>query len=237
MAPCKAAPPDAGGAGMSGARDMRHAPPPARPEEEGLATLVAARICHDLVSPLGAIGNGVELMQMACAAESAEIGLISDSVSAATARLRLFRIAFGAAQPGAVMGRAEIAAILDGLAPAARCLVNWRVREELPRDEVRLALLLLMCLESTLPHGGGITFDRWPCEPGAAGGTAGGWAIRAEAERMAPDPVLWAVARGAPLPQDLPPRHVHFALVPGALAALGRRLTLVEAAQMLDVRA
>ena len=66
---------------------------------EDLAALVGSRICHDLVNPLGAIGNGAELLVM----EDSRLGplarLIGDSVESATARLRLYRLAFG--PPGA----------------------------------------------------------------------------------------------------------------------------------------
>ena len=57
-----------------------------------LAALIGSRICHDLVSPIGAIGNGVELLAMAGAA-GPEVRLIAESVAAANARIRFFRIA------------------------------------------------------------------------------------------------------------------------------------------------
>lgn len=196
-------------------------------EAADLAGLVGARICHDLVSPMGAIGNGLELLQMANGAAGPELALIGESSALATARMRLFRLAFGRAQPGAIVGRAEIGGILTGLAPAARTLVAWNVPGDQPRDEVRLALLLLMCLETTLPYGGGVTFTR----AGAA------WVMRAEAARMALDTGLWDIARGRAAPLGLAPRHVQFALVPLALAALGRRLVLAPGDGVLEVQA
>jgi len=193
-----------------------------------LAGLVGARICHDLVSPLGAIGNGLELLRMTDGgAAGPELALIGESAALATARMRLFRLAFGRSQPGAVVGRAEIGGILDGLAPAARALVAWNVPGDLPRDEVRLAFLLLMCLETTLPYGGAVTLARPP----------EGWAIRAEAGRIALDDGLWNIARGRAAAGDIAPRHVHFALVPGALAAVGRRLSLTPGDGAIDLRA
>jgi histidine phosphotransferase ChpT len=62
-----------------------------------LTALVGSRICHDLVSPLGAIGNGVELLGLTGIAPSPEMALIVESVENANARLRFFRIAYGAA--------------------------------------------------------------------------------------------------------------------------------------------
>jgi len=192
-----------------------------------MAAIVTARICHDLVSPLGALGNGLELLQLAGTAAGPELVLMRESIAAATARMRLFRVAFGGDQPGSRMSRAEVGAILDGLAPGARALVSWQPTGALPRDEVRLALLLLMCLETTLPYGGGVTFAR----------DGDAWAIRAEAGRMALDEALWAIAAGRAQAAEMTPRNVQFALVPGALATLGRRLVLHRAEGGLTLRA
>ena len=79
-----------------------------------LSSLVGSRICHDLISPIGAIGNGVELLQMAPRDSAAELDLITDSVDNAAARIRFFRVAFGAAGDQ-MMGRAEVISILSDL--------------------------------------------------------------------------------------------------------------------------
>jgi histidine phosphotransferase ChpT len=62
-----------------------------------LTSLIGSRICHDLISPLGAIGNGVELLAMSEVAKGPEMSLIAESVENANARIRFFRVAFGAA--------------------------------------------------------------------------------------------------------------------------------------------
>jgi len=80
-----------------------------------LNALVGSRICHDLISPIGAIGNGVELLQMESAAQGPELALISESVTNANARIRFFRIAFGAAGRDQRIGRSEVAGILADL--------------------------------------------------------------------------------------------------------------------------
>ena len=71
-----------------------------------LAALLGSRICHDLISPIGAIGNGVELMLMDGAGRAPEVALISESVDAANARIRFFRVAYGVSSP-ASRSRAE----------------------------------------------------------------------------------------------------------------------------------
>ena len=70
------------------------APGPGSPD---LSSLVAARLCHDLISPIGAIGNGMELLQMTEGRGVAELELISDSLATALAKLRFYRLAFGPA--------------------------------------------------------------------------------------------------------------------------------------------
>ena len=66
-------------------------------QETTFATLIGSRICHDLISPIGAINNGIELIEMGSTASTPEMTLISESVVNASARIRYFRIAFGAA--------------------------------------------------------------------------------------------------------------------------------------------
>jgi histidine phosphotransferase ChpT len=69
-----------------------------------LAALVSSRICHDLLSLIGAINNGLELLNMSGASPiGPEMQLICDSVKSASARIRFFRIAFGAASDDPVV--------------------------------------------------------------------------------------------------------------------------------------
>lgn len=61
--------------------------------------LIGSRICHDLINPLGAIGNGIELLSLSGMAASPEMTLVQDSVNNATARVKFLRLAFGDATP------------------------------------------------------------------------------------------------------------------------------------------
>lgn len=101
-----------------------------------LAALVGSRICHDLISPVGAIGNGLELMTMG-GGDSAEMALVNDSLSNAQARIRFFRLAFGAAGNEPV-SEGELRRILSDLAAAARQTVHWQVAGAVPRAQARL---------------------------------------------------------------------------------------------------
>lgn len=74
------------------------------------AALIPSRICHDVISQIGAIGNGMELMALSSGQEqsSPELDLILQSVENANARIRFFRIAYGSALSTHLVGRQEV---------------------------------------------------------------------------------------------------------------------------------
>ena len=145
-----------------------------------LVALLGSRICHDLISPISAIGNGVELMMMSGAVPGPELTLISESVSSAKARIRFFRIAFGAAEAGQRVASAEIRSILDDMTRGGRLKIAWEVPGDVDRPMVKLAFLALQCLETALPYGGRVRVAE----------AAGRWQIAAEATSTKVDPAL-----------------------------------------------
>jgi histidine phosphotransferase ChpT len=178
-----------------------------------LAALVASRICHDVAGPLGAVANGLELLVLAGLPPSPELDLLGESVEGAVARLRFFRLAFGAPR-GRAVGRAEVEGILRGIEKTSRLTYAWTASGDLPREEVKAAFLLLLCLESSLPLGGSI----------AAAREDGQWRLEGEGRRLRPNGDLWAaLAAFAPLAPETA-AEVPFAVLSGTLAALGRRL-------------
>lgn len=185
------------------------------PDDAALSALIGSRICHDLISPIGAIGNGLELMQLGGAA-GPEVALVSESVGNANARIRFFRIAFGVAGAEQRVGQAEVLGILQDLWRGHRLRIDWRAEGDLPRPEVKLAFLLLLCLEHALPWGGQVAITRLD----------GLWRIGAEAEKLRVAPQLWArlTAAGGAGAEPLGPAEVQFALAPAALKAQHRRL-------------
>ena len=76
-------------------------------QEFDFAALIGSRICHALISPVGAINNGIELIQMTTPSLGPEMAMISERLTNASARIRFFRIAFGAAGEQLV-GRQEV---------------------------------------------------------------------------------------------------------------------------------
>lgn len=184
------------------------------PMPADLAALVGSRLCHDLISPLGAIGNGIELLAMSGGgAASPEMQLIGEAVANASARLKFFRIAFGQAGAEQRLGRPEISTILADLARGGRQEFDWQAEGDQPRREVKPVFLALLCLEAALPWGGRVTITR----------PDGGWLLQASARRTKPDPALWAWLDGAGA-GTLTPAQVQFALLPPEVSRLGRRL-------------
>ncbi|MCJ8139195.1 histidine phosphotransferase family protein [Falsirhodobacter halotolerans] len=189
------------------------------PDDHDLAALVASRICHDLISPIGAIGNGLELVAMTGAPNGPEMELIVQSVAQANARLRLFRLAFGAAGDGAVPVR-EVREILDGMTAGTRLVIDWQPPSA-TRREVKIAFLLLQCLETAMPYGGRITVH-------------GPDRIEAEAPRLRALPDLWPVLQGAV--GEVGPAQAHFLLAARAISTLGRQVEVTETPTALALR-
>lgn len=183
-----------------------------------LAQLLGSRLCHDLISPLGAIGNGVELLEMAPEfpgiGKSPELRLIAESVTAARMRIQAFRMAFGQSHGDQRLSRTELLALAQGISAQGRLRIELDASGDFARNEARMVLLALMCLETALPWGGRVMVLH---------GSAG-WRFVAEAERTKPDLALWQWLDGQ---QDrvrsLAPSEVHFALLAEALQRAGRQ--------------
>jgi histidine phosphotransferase ChpT len=183
-------------------------------DKPDLAALIGSRICHDLISPIGAIGNGVELLMMDGAAKTPELALIAESVASANARIRFFRVAFGAAGSDQRIAKGEVAGILADMTRGGRLKVEWHSPADLSRREVKLAFLLLQCLETAMAYGGRVVVEK----------TETGWLMQAEAARLKIDPALWEVLTDRHPPAEIGAGQVHFALVPEELHAQGKRL-------------
>lgn len=192
-----------------------------------IAALLGSRICHDLISPIGAISNGVELLGLSGATDPTEFSLISDSVDNANARVKFFRIAFGQASEGQTASASEMSAILTALG-TGRLTYRWSVEGDQSRDEVKMAALMLMCLETAMPRGGKITVQR---------SHDGQWCVCGRAERLDPNPALWARLGQITDIDELRPADVQFFLAPVQAALLGRRITHSATEDMLRLSA
>ncbi|MFM2044265.1 MAG: hypothetical protein RLY86_2841 [Pseudomonadota bacterium] len=118
-----------------------------------------SRLCHDLVGPIGAINNGVELVEEAgLGVEGDAFDLIADSAAIAARRLKLFRLAFGAAGVQQSVTAADTRALLDGWFRGSRIAFNWGVEAGAVGEPTMLKLLLIACLlaEEGMPQGGAL---------------------------------------------------------------------------------
>ena len=176
-----------------------------------IASLIGSRICHDLISPVGAVANGLELMELSGQPQSPELSLVAESAAHASARIQLFRLAFGEAAPGQTVAGHDVAGIVDIVYRPGRVAVTWDAPGEYPRWQAKAALLALMCAELTLAGGGriGVTQAR------------DRWRIGAMGARLTPDPDLWNILTGAPAPEGVTPAAVQFVLLPQVLAKNG----------------
>lgn len=180
-------------------------------DSNSLATLIGSRICHDLISPIGAVNNGLELLSLSGATPSPELSLVAESLANANARIRFFRLAFGVASDSQMIGADEVNAILRDVYTDGRIAVAPFPAGSFSRAEVRAVMLALLCAEQAIPYGGtlGISLDRH------------GWTVAAEGHKLNPQPDHWAALSGQEGPAPAQPSAVQFLLLPQLLAELG----------------
>ncbi len=120
-----------------------------------LAALLCSRICHDVISPVGALNNGLELLDEP-GAEADAMALIQISARNASARLQFLRIAFGAAGSATSQidtGDAENVAI--AFMANEKSKLTWTgLRAYLPKAVVKLILNMVIIANGSVPRGG-----------------------------------------------------------------------------------
>jgi histidine phosphotransferase ChpT len=128
-----------------------------------LAALLCSRVCHDLISPTGAIVNGLEVLEEGSDAETKEfaLDLIKKSARTASARLQFCRIAFGAAgSAGAQIDLGDAETMARGFVDADKVKITWNLpRVLLPKNRVKLLLNMLIIAIGTIPRGGVLSID------------------------------------------------------------------------------
>src|SRR5690242_15860747 len=124
-----------------------------------LASLLCSRLCHDLMSPVGALNNGIELLADETDPEMREkcLELLADSARASANKLKFFRLAFGAAGGfGEEIDTFEAQAALEGVfGPEKRIELGWIVAgDKLPKAAAKLLLNLALLAGDALVRGG-----------------------------------------------------------------------------------
>ena len=128
-----------------------------------LAALLCSRACHDLISPVGAIVNGLEVLEEAKDEETKTFALelIKKSARTGSAKLQFCRIAFGAAgSAGAQLDLGDAETISRGFFEDDKTKLAWNLpRALLAKNRVKLLLNLLLIAGQTIPRGGQLTVD------------------------------------------------------------------------------
>ncbi|MEP3890839.1 MAG: histidine phosphotransferase family protein [Hellea sp.] len=126
----------------------------------GLAALLSARICHDLISPIGALGTAIEVLDDESNAEMHDdaMGLVRLSSRQAGAKLRFLRLAFGSggSAPGIIAVK-ELKSLIEGMYEGGKATISWNTAlDGLEKNTARLLLNLTMLAVQSVPRGGDV---------------------------------------------------------------------------------
>jgi histidine phosphotransferase ChpT len=128
-----------------------------------LAALLCSRVCHDIISPVGAIINGLEVIDEDNGAEMRDFAfdLIRRSADQASAKLQFARLAFGAAgSTGAEIDLGDAEKVAAGYMESEKPDFSWRApRVLMPKDRVKLLLNLVLLAIAAIPRGGRVSVE------------------------------------------------------------------------------
>lgn len=129
-----------------------------------LAALLCARICHDLISPVGALGTAIEILDDESNTDMHEdaLELVRNSSKQATAKLKFLRLAFGAGgtAPGVIASH-EIQELADNMFATSKPDLAWNLNTDgIDKDHTRILLNLIMLAVQAAPRGGVVTISR-----------------------------------------------------------------------------
>ena len=128
-----------------------------------LAALLCSRVCHDLISPSGAIVNGLEVLEESKDEETRTFALelIKKSAKTASARLQFCRIAFGAAgSASAQVDLSDAENVTRGFIEDEKVKLSWNLPSTLlPKNRVKLLLNMILVAAQSIPRGGIVAVD------------------------------------------------------------------------------
>ena len=159
-----------------------------------LAALLCSRVCHDLISPVGAIVNGFEVLEEEKDESTKQfaLDLIKKSSRTASAKLQFCRIAFGAAgSAGSQIDTGDAETISRGFFEDDKTKLTWNLpRVLLGKNRVKLLLNMLLLAGQTIPRGGTLTVN-----PIGSGDTMG-FTIRAAGTNAKVSPAVLPLLKG-----------------------------------------
>ena len=181
-----------------------------------IAELLAARLCHELVSPIGAIANGLEILEDEPDFAGDAGALIALSARQASRRLQFYRIAYGstAALADDLVRRVSLEFFAE-----SKIGLDWRIAA-LPTGWHKLACNLVLVTAETLPRGGRIALDA---------GQGGGIVVTAEGEGVRLTEAIAAVIADPANRDALSPRTVQAAFTAALAERAGARVEIHQA--------
>src|SRR6185312_3744194 len=122
------------------------------------AAFLVSRVCHDLVGPLGAVVNGLEVLEdeRDAGMRADALKIVTESADQALAKLQFMRIAFGAAgSAGAELDLGEVGRLVTGLVAGSRTEIQWNAEQVAwPKDWAKLLMNAAVLAADCLPRGG-----------------------------------------------------------------------------------
>lgn len=193
---------------------------------EALTAILASRICHDLISPVGAICNGIALIkEVGDGSIDEELRMIGQSAERASRMLQFYRIAFGAASEASALDRAMLAEMSGALIGVRRIMLDWADRSGPPiaRRDARLLLIMLLCGNALVGMRGTIRVVL-PAQ------TTMPATVVVEGDGVPAEAALIGILQAESDPDDIAPQHVEFALLREAARVEGVSLSARRAA-------
>lgn len=191
------------------------------------ASLLCSRLCHDLLSPVGALNNGLELLADETDPEMRQrcLELLSASAQASANKLKFFRLAFGAAGGfGESVDTREAKTAIEGLfAENKRLTIGWMIDDPtLPKPAVKVLLNLALIAGDALVRGGQLDIGAEAHDGQVE------IVLRAEGPRIILDPELRNALTGGAPDTALTPRAAAAYLVHELVAQGGGELQVSE---------
>ena len=177
------------------------ASPSALPDGQALAALVAGKLCHDFISPAGAISSGLDLLKDPSAQDMRDdaMGLIEASAKKMVSLVGFARVAFGAATSAERFSGAELGELVAGMTDGGRATLEWRAEDAAySKPQARALVNLAWLTAAALPSGGtAVVSARREADMLVIEGSAEGPRARLKAEAS-------AGLAGQPLGEGLP---------------------------------
>jgi histidine phosphotransferase ChpT len=207
-------------------------------EDLDLISLICSRLCHDLVGPVGAVANGVEVLADEDDPDMRQqaVDLLAYSADLATARLKFYRLAFGAS------GGEGVPISLDEARIAAReFLAEGRVKLDWPdaaasgdfaigKAGVKILLNLILLIAEAMPRGGDLTVDL------TANGGSTHLVVAGKGKNARLADAIAVIFSGGVAPSDLQPKLSPAALVRRLADTIGAEVRLTQAEDDISLR-